>query len=439
MVEPAPAPLGGEIAVPGDKSIGHRALLFAALADGEVQISGLSGGADNSRTARAIAALGAKVRREGDVVIVCGHGLDNLREPSATIDCGNSGTSMRLLAGLLSGQRFPSVLCGDESLSQRPMARITRPLKAMGAEISGRPGRHPGEVLPPLEIAGRRLAGCAHTLEVASAQVKSAILLAGLYAEGDTVVVEPGPSRDHTERMLSAMGAPITWRGHRVAVAPGGWDRTLSPAPVVVPGDPSSAAFAVVAALVRGALRVTVRGVCTNPTRTGFIDVLEQMGGAVLRERENERGEPTADLVIEGKADLCGTDVAGDTVVRAIDEIPVLAVAMALASGQSRVRDAGELRVKESDRIDATVAMLRAFGVTCEATADGFSVDGTAGKPFRACRIDARGDHRIAMAGAVAALCADGPVRIDDVANVATSYPRFAADMATLGATITPA
>ncbi|HLU65682.1 MAG TPA: 3-phosphoshikimate 1-carboxyvinyltransferase [Kofleriaceae bacterium] len=435
LIEPAPRALSGRVTVPGDKSIGHRALLLSALCDGEVEVTGLSGGQDNRRTRTAMEAMGARAEDLGaGRVRVRGVGVDGLTRPEGDIDCGNSGTTMRLLCGLLAGQRFDSRLFGDESLTRRPMRRVAEPLRAMGAVIEGSTrGDRAGEIYPPLVVhgAGGALAGLDIELAVASAQVKSAILLAGLYASGPVRVREPGPSRDHTERMLGHMGAPIEITGAgEVVLDATGWDRRLTARALAVPGDPSSAAFLLAAALECGADRVEVTGVCVNPTRTGFLDVVAELGGRIERAGEGEvGGEPVADLVVtapRGGAALRGAAIGGATVVRAIDELPILSVLAARADGTTEIRDAAELRVKESDRVATTCAMLRAFGVEVEERPDGLSVRGQPGARLRAAHIDSAGDHRIAMSGVVAALAADGPSRIEDVGNVATSYPGFA-------------
>lgn len=440
VVRPCASPLVGSVRIPGDKSIGHRSLLAAALAHGVSEIDGLSGGEDNLRTAAAVGALGAAVEKIGPgAVRVAGAGVDGLRPPRDTIDCGNSGTSIRLLAGLLAGQRFASRLDGDASLRRRPMRRIGEPLAAMGAAIDGAAGPVAGEIYPPLEVRGSALRGIEYRSPVASAQVKSAILLAGLYASGPTAVIEPRRSRDHTERMLADLGVPIEVDGLRVAIDPGVWDRRVPARRVSVPGDPSSAAFLAVAALLVGGAPVTLEACCVNPTRTGFIDALGRMGAELsLEHRDGGGGEPVADLIVESAApaSLGGCRIAGELVVRAIDELPILAVAAARASGVTEIADAAELRVKESDRIATTTAMLRAFGVGVEERADGLIVEGNAGRPLTACTVDAAGDHRIAMAAAVAGLAADGPVVVEDAANVATSFPGFVAALRSLGADI---
>ncbi len=443
IVQPASRPLAGTVAVPGDKSIGHRAVICAALADGVTTIRGLSGGEDNARTLRAVRALGVEVEATAGELRLTGVGIDGLRAPDGPIDCGNSGTCMRLLAGLLAGQPFASTLTGDPSLSARPMRRIVDPLSQMGAAISGASGDRAGEVYPPLSIAGRerraRLDPIDYAMPIASAQVKSAVLFASLYAGGPCRVVEPGSSRDHTERMLAHLGAPVrSLPGGIVESDPSSWDRRLLASEIAVPGDPSSAAFLLAAALVAGADRVRVRGVCVNPTRTGFLDALAGMGARVSRrEGEPPGAEPSADLEVESGAASClrGADVSGDLTVRSIDEIPILAVVAARAEGVTAFRDAAELRVKESDRIATTVAMLRSFGVEAEERSDGFEVRGT-DRSLRGARIDAAGDHRIAMAAAVAALVAEDEVRVDDVDNVSTSFPDFVETMTRLGVDI---
>jgi len=448
IVEPATRLLDGVITIPGDKSIGHRALLFSLLSATPVRVRGLGDGADNGRSAKAISALGASIARDPKdpgAFVITGTGLDGMRAPTAPIDCGNSGTTIRLLCGLLAGQRFQATLFGDESLSKRPMRRVIEPLAKMGATITGRGGDHGTgpDVTPPLVIgpATKPLAALDYALPMASAQVKTAILLAGLYADGATRVTEPGPSRDHSERMLAYLGAPLTVTGRTTTIDTRGWDRRLhvpAGAGFDVPSDPSSAAFLVAAALVAGAREVRLPNVCTNPTRTGFLDAIAAMGGEVTLEDVRHDGpEPTATLVVRGPAaGLRATEIAGDLAVRSIDELPILAVLAARARGTTVVRDAEELRVKESDRIASTCAMLRGFGVACEAHPDGFTVEGRPDAPLAPARVHADGDHRIAMASAVAGLVASGTTEIDDADNVATSYPGFAAALTTLGATI---
>jgi 3-phosphoshikimate 1-carboxyvinyltransferase len=436
-VEPLTRKLSGTVTIPGDKSIGHRSLLFSLLSATPVRVVGLGDGADNGRSAKAITALGATIERDGNAFVITGTGLDGLRAPADRIDCGNSGTTIRLLCGLLAGQRFETTLFGDESLSKRPMRRVIEPLARMHAKIRGQGAGD--DVTPPLTIgpANGRLTPIDYVLPMASAQVKTAILLAGLFAEGPTAVTEPGPSRDHSERMLAYLGAPLTVTGRRTVLSTRGWDRRLACDGFEVPADPSSAAFHVVAAIIAGG-DVRIPGVCINPTRTGFLDAITAMGGHVAIEDARAAGpETVADLVISGPPQqLHGITIGGDLAVRSIDELPILAVLASRAHGTTVVRDAEELRVKESDRVETTVAMLRSFGVTCEVRPDGFAVEGCPERPLEAGRVHADGDHRIAMAAAVAGLVASGQTQIDDADNVATSYPGFASALADLGATI---
>ncbi len=442
-VVPCTRPLSGTIQIPGDKSIGHRSLLFSLLSATPVRVRGLGDGADNGRSAKAITALGARVERDGDSLVITGTGLDGMRARGGAagtkIDCGNSGTTIRLLCGLLAGQPFSTELFGDESLSSRPMRRVIDPLARMGAAIVGR-STDGDDIRPPLVIgpATGPLTAIDYVLPMASAQVKTAVLLAGLYADGATRVTEPGPSRDHSERMLAYLGAPLSTSGRTVTIDTRGWNRRLAGSEVEVPADPSSAAFLVAAALIAGAGELRLPNVCTNPTRTGFLDAIVAMGGKVAIERSRTAGsEPVADLVVRGPAGaLVATEIGGDLAVRSIDELPVLAVLAARARGTTVVRDAAELRVKESDRIATTCAMLRSFGVTCEEGPDGFSVVGRPDAPLDAGHVHARGDHRIAMAAAVAGLVASGETTIDDADNVATSYPGFARALTSLGAAI---
>lgn len=441
IVQPARASLDGTVTIPGDKSIGHRALLFSLLSQTPVRVLGLGDGADNGRSAKAITALGARVDKDGPAIRITGTGLDGMTAPGGPIDCGNSGTTIRLLCGLLAGQRFQTTLVGDESLSKRPMRRVIEPLARMGGRITGQGTG--ADVTPPLVVgpAPGPLTAIDYTLPMASAQVKTAILLAGLYADGATTVTEPGPSRDHSERMLAYLGAPLTVRGRATTIDTRGWNRRLAGEGFEVPGDPSSSAFLVAAALVAGARAVRLPNICVNPTRTGFLDAIAAMGGQVTLEDARDAGpEPVATLVVRGSSHaLRATEIAGDLAVRSIDELPILAVLAARAKGTTIVRNAEELRVKESDRIATTCAMLRAFGVACEARPDGFAVEGRPDRPLDPGRVHAEGDHRIAMAAAVAGLVASGETVIDDADNVATSYPGFAAALSQLGASIATA
>ena len=389
----------GAARIPGDKSISHRALLFNSLAHGSARIEGLLDSADVHSTAQCLRALGVDIEQEDGAIRVHGRG-GRLKAPAGPLDCGNSGTTMRLLCGVLAGQEFDSVLVGDDSLQGRPMSRVTDPLRAMGARIGGREdGR-----LAPLEIHGERLVGCELESLIASAQVRSALLLAGLSAEGVTRIRQPGWSRDHTERMLSAMGVAVDITqvdGLEVSIRGG---QALTARDIRVPGDVSSAAFFMVAAAASEGSEVHLESVGLNPTRTGILDVLQRMGAEIaILDRRDEGGEPVGDLLIRGRG-LQGVSISGHEVPRLIDELPVIAVAASVASGRTTVEDAGELRVKESDRIASTVSMLTAIGASAEERPDGFVVDGSGGVPLSGGgEILARGDHRIAMAGMVGA------------------------------------
>ena len=407
--------LRGEPAVPGDKSISHRAILLAALADGVSRIDGFLEGADTRATAAIFGRLGVRIDAQADGVrIVHGVGIDGLRAADGALDCGNAGTAMRLLSGLLSGQGFDSTLVGDASLSRRPMQRVTAPLASMGARIDAVDGH------APLHIrGGQPLQGIDYTLPVASAQVKSALLLAGLRARGETVVREPQPTRDCTERMLQAFGYPIAYREGEARVSGG---HRLRATDVAVPADFSSAAFFLVAgALVPGS-ELHLRRVGVNPRRIGLLPVLRAMGADILAtDLRDQGGEPVADLRVR-HAPLHGIEVPVGHVADMIDEFPVLCVAAACAQGTTTIRGAAELRVKESDRIATMAAGLRALGIDVHERPDGAVIHG--GR-LRGGTVDSHGDHRIAMAFAVAAQLADGEVRIGDVANVATSFPGF--------------
>jgi 3-phosphoshikimate 1-carboxyvinyltransferase len=407
-------PVRGAIEVPGDKSVSHRALLFGALATGETRVTGLLDAEDVHSTRKAVERMGATVRTEGAEVIVTAP--ERLREPDDVIDCGNSGTSLRLLTGVLAGLPGLAVLTGDASLRKRPVRRVVEPLRRMGADLTARDG----DRLPPVVVRGRALKGHRHVLDVASAQVKSACLLAGLFAEGETTVVEPSRSRDHTERMLRGMGVDLKVDGLAVTVAPGRPRGTR----VDVPGDISSAAFFLCAAAAVPGSRLTVRNMGTNPTRTGLLDVLGAMGAKVTRSGEREvAGEPRADVTVEA-APLRATEIRGDLVPRLIDELPVIMVMATQATGRTVIRDAKELRVKESDRLAAMGETLAAAGARIELFEDGCAIDGPT--PLRGVEVRTRLDHRIAMSMAVAQLFAGGaPVRLDDVACVATSFPSF--------------
>jgi 3-phosphoshikimate 1-carboxyvinyltransferase len=416
VVAPATA-VAGDITVPGDKSISHRAVMFGALASGRTHVSGFLEGEDCLATMRAVEQLGAAVQRPGPgELVVEGVGLRGLRAPPAALDMGNAGTAMRLFMGLLSAQSFDSILVGDESLMRRPMERVAKPLRSMGANVETTAGA------PPVRIkGGASLRGVRYEMPVASAQVKSAVLLAGLYAEGDTTVVEPAVTRDHTERMLQAFGCTIRARDGVISLAP---PAALQGTPVRVPGDMSSSAFFLVAACLGAREPFVIRDVGVNPTRTGILEMLALMGADLRLVNHRTWGmEPVADLEVR-PATLRGIRVPERLVPLAIDEFPAFFVAAACADGDTLVTGAGELRVKESDRIAAMARGFEALGVAHEVLPDGLRIEG--GRPFRGGTVDSRGDHRIAMAFAVASLRAAAPIEILDVANVATSFPGFA-------------
>ncbi|HXF50836.1 MAG TPA: 3-phosphoshikimate 1-carboxyvinyltransferase [Dehalococcoidia bacterium] len=418
-VRPAPS-IRGVIRVPGDKSISHRAAILGALGEGRTVARGFLSSADTEATLGCLSALGVQWNLDGDVLTVEGVGLGGLREPADVLDCGNSGTTMRVLAGVLAGQPFLSVLTGDASLRSRPMERVATPLRAMGATVLTREGG-----LAPLVILGGALRPIRHCLPVASAQVKSAVLLAGLYAEGLTVVEEPAPSRDHTERLLASMGADVRREGNVISVS--GITGGLAPLDLTVPGDLSAAAFWMVAAACAPGSEVTLPGVGVNPTRAGIIEALETMGATVeVREERLAGGEPVADIVVRASR-LRGATFGGDLIPRLQDEIPALAVAAVFAEGRTEVRDAHELRVKESDRISALATGLRAMGARIEERPDGFVIEGTGA--LRGAVVESHGDHRLAMAFAIAGLLAEGETVVEGADSVAVSYPGFWDDM----------
>lgn len=411
------AQLVGHIAVPGDKSISHRAVLLAAICAGETQIAGFGRSADTEATVAAVRALGVRVdEHDVDTLSVVGAGVRGLRSPGHPIDCGNAGTLVRLLAGILagqSGQQFE--LTGDGSLSARPMGRIAEPLGRMGAGIETNDGHL------PMGIDGRPLRGITYELPVASAQVKSAILLAGLYADGQTTVVEAIPTRDHTELMLAAAGAPVVRRPRSVSVWP---VEKLELGEVDVPGDFSSAAPFVVAATLIAGSEVHVHGVNLNPRRTGLLRALERMGARItVYNRRRIGGEPAGDLEVH-HAELVSTNVGPEEVPLAVDELPLFALAASCARGESTLRGAAELRAKESDRIEAVVAGLRSLGAHIRELPDGFRIRGVPTR-LRGGTIASRGDHRIAMLGAVAGLASREGVAIEDAGAVAVSFPGF--------------
>jgi 3-phosphoshikimate 1-carboxyvinyltransferase len=420
--------LRGRIRVPGDKSISHRTLLLGCLAHGQSSIRGFLPSADCLATLGCVRALGIQVEADDATTLtVHGRGLHGLRKPRAPLDCVRSGTTMRLLAGIVAGQAFegPEVrLTGDPQLLRRPMGRIARPLRRMGAAVETTDGH------APLTIYGRKLHGCEHRLPVPSAQVKSAILLAALYAEGSTIVHQPGPARDHTELMLKAMGADVAIAGLTVTLTPP--SAPLSPLDLTVPGDISSASFPLAASLLVPGAEVTVEGVGVNPTRTGLFDVLRSMGTDVtLENQRDEGGEPVADVSVHASR-LRSAKVRGHTVVRMIDEFPLLAVVATQAEGVTVVRDAAELRVKETDRIAVMASELKKMGGRIVPQPDGFVVAGPT--QLRGAVVDSHGDHRIAMALAVAGLVARGETMVEHADCIADSFPGFEETMQALGA-----
>lgn len=424
-VEPVPA-LVGHVAVPGDKSISHRAVLVAAISDGDVRIDGFGRSADTESTIAAVRALGVEVTEHAvDELTVHGVGLRGLRPPDGPIDCGNAGTLMRLLPGLLAGQAGRFELVGDESLSTRPMERVAEPLRRMGVRIETTDGHAPLVV----EGDGEPLGALTYELPVASAQVKSVVLLAGLYAAGETTVVEPLPTRDHTERLLERAGAPIRRRARSVSIEPTG---SLRPSAIEVPGDFSSAApFLVAAAVVPGS-SITVHGVGLNPRRTGLLDVLERMGTRIaVYNRRSIGGEPAGDVEVRS-SELVGATVAPGEVPGLVDELPLFALAACHARGDSIVRGAGELRVKESNRIEAVAEELRRIGAHIRPTPDGFRVRGVPAR-LRGGIFDAHGDHRLAMLGAIAGVSSREGVELVGWEAVEVSFPGFFSVLGQLG------
>ena len=415
-VEPG-ARIGGEIAVPGDKSISHRALLLGAVAEGTTTVRGFLESDDCRATRTALEALGARVAVAADgTLTIEGRGLEGLRAAHSPLDLGNSGTAIRLMMGLLAGQPFDSVLTGDASLRRRPMERVAEPLRAMGASIETTQGRAPVRIR-----GGRALRGIDYALPVASAQVKSALLLAGLGAQGPTRLTSPGPSRDHTERMLEAMGVRVEQDLDRHVVSLEG-PAAPQGAAIDVPGDLSSAAFFVVAACLAAAPELVIRNVGVNPTRAGILTLLEAMGARIERVgARTQGGEPVADLRVR-KCALSGVDVPPELVPLAIDEFPILFVAAAAASGTTRVTGAAELRHKETDRIAVMARALETLGARVEELADGLVIEG--GR-LAGGSVDSAGDHRVAMALAVASLASDGPIEVHNTDEVATSFPGF--------------
>lgn len=407
--------LTGSVQVPGDKSISHRAIMFGALAKGTTTIEGFLMGDDCLSTISCFRSLGIDIRIDGEHVTVKSGGRKAWKEPDVVLDTGNSGTTTRLMLGLLAGTDFHSVMAGDESIARRPMKRIVEPLRLMGADIRGRSNGH----FTPLAVQGTALQAIDYTMPVASAQVKSAVLLAGLSAQGTTTVHEPVPSRDHTEIMLKHFGADISRDGDVISLSGG---QELHAAHVQVPGDISSAAFMIGAALIAEGSEIQLTNVGVNPTRTGLLDVFAAMGADIQASGHASEGEEAADLTVRSTL-LTGTEIGGDVIPRLIDEIPLIALVATQAQGKTVIRDAEELRVKETDRIQAVVTELKKLGADIEATEDGMVIQGPT--PLTGAAMNSYGDHRLGMMAAVAALIADGPVTIDDPGCISISYPNF--------------
>ena len=419
-------PLRGEISVPGDKSISHRAVMFGAISKGITEVTNFLQGADCLSTISCFRNMGIEIENTPEHILIHGKGLHGLSAPSAILDCGNSGTTTRLISGILAGQNFSSTLTGDASIQKRPMDRIIRPLTQMGASIRSIPENG----CAPLEINGHPLHGISYLSPVASAQVKSCILLAGLYADGKTSVTEPALSRNHTELMLNFFGADVTSEGLTASVLP---DPFLQGNLVRVPGDISSAAYFIAAALMVPGSEILLKNVGINPTRDGMLRVCHAMGADItLMNKQSSGGEPVADLLVRYTPSLSGTVIEGELIPTLIDEIPIIAVLAATANGTTVIRNAEELKVKESNRLDIMVNELAAMGVSVEGTDDGMRIEG--GKPFHGAKIDSRLDHRIAMSFTIASLAAETSTEIlrSDCVNI--SYPTFYQDLARLQA-----
>ncbi|MXW22171.1 MAG: 3-phosphoshikimate 1-carboxyvinyltransferase [Candidatus Dadabacteria bacterium] len=422
ILKEKPRAFSGDIALPGDKSISHRAVILGSLAHGKTRAKGFLASRDTLATANAFRSMGVEVAVGAGEVEISGKGLFGLEAPRETIDAENSGTTARLLSGVLSAQSFPSTITGDSSLRRRPMSRVTVPLRRMGARISGE-----GKTLP-LRITGSELRGIDYESPVASAQVKSAILLAGLYAAGRTSVTEPERTRDHTERMLRHFGVPVETEGTCVSVSPGA---EFSGTEIEIPSDISSAAFFIVAALINPGSEIMVKNVGLNPLRTGALDILREMGADISVENLRERcGEPVGDIIARHCA-LSGVRIGGESVSRAIDELPVVSVAACFAEGETVISDAGELRVKETDRISAMAGELSKLGADIRETQDGMVINGV--EELCGARCGSRGDHRVAMSLSVAATRARGETVIEDAGCVSISFPEFLSLFEALG------
>lgn len=415
--------LKGEITVPGDKSISHRSIMLGSIASGITEVHGFLNGADCISSMNCFRQMGVDIDYDGSIVTIHGNGLHGLKAPADTLDVGNSGTTTRLMSGILAAQNFSSRVIGDDSICRRPMKRIITPLAMMGADITSERGND----CAPLIINGRKLKGIHYDSPVASAQVKSCVLLAGLYADGETSVTEPYVSRNHTELMLNAFGGSCTTLGTTATVTS---DPVLTGQKIVVPGDISSAAYFLVAGLIADNSEITIKNVGINPTRDGIIDVIKMMGGDITFANVNaDSGEPTADITVKTSS-LKGCVIEGDIIPKLIDEIPVIAILACFAEGETVIKDAAELKVKESNRIDVMVNNLSAMGADITGTDDGMIIRG--GKPLHSAVIHSKKDHRIAMSFAVAAMCTEGETEILDADCVNISYPDFYRDLENL-------
>jgi len=408
--------LVGEVTIPGDKSISHRAIMFGSLANGTTRVTNFLLGEDCLSTIDCFRKLGVHIDVQDEEVIVYGKGIEGLTEPNSVLDVGNSGTTARLIMGILSGLPFHSVLVGDESIAKRPMKRVSNPLRLMGASIDGREDA----TYTPLSIRGGKLNSISYHSPVSSAQVKSSILLAGLFANGTTVVTEPEKSRDHTERMLKAFGCDLKVDGNSVSIT---GNQSLKSTSVTVPGDISSAAFFLVAGSIIPNSEILLKNVGVNPTRTGILTVLERMGANITLENEKiVNGEPIADLRVKS-SELKATTIGGEEIPTCIDELPIIALAAALSSGETIIKDAEELRVKETDRIQTVVEELTKLGVNIEATKDGMIIQGESS--LKASNVKSHGDHRMGMMLSIAALVAEGETEIENIECIAVSFPNF--------------
>lgn len=412
----------GEVTIPGDKSISHRAVMFGSLADGLTEVTNFLQGADCLSTIDAFRKMGIEIENTPEKILIHGRGLHGLTAPSSVLDMGNSGTTTRLISGILAGQSFESTLTGDASIQKRPMRRIMEPLSMMGGNIVSVNGND----CTPLHITGAPLHGIHYHSKVASAQVKSAVLLAGLYADGETLVTEPSLSRNHTEIMLRYFGADLSSEDKTAKVCP---EPHLQGQKIHVPGDISSAAYFIAAGLLVPGAEILIKNVGINPTRDGILKIAKEMGGNITLLNENYDGEPTADLLVK-HSHLHGVTIEGDLIPTLIDELPVINIMAACAEGTTVIRDAAELRVKESNRIDVMVQYLSAMGCDITGTDDGMIIQG--GKPLHGTEVDSHLDHRIAMSFAIASLIADGETEIKGSDVVAISYPDFYTDLARL-------